>query len=190
VEPQSVTQHRVVHIPPGRENPQEQARVGATQRIRDNRGWPNNLQQPLAPPQAQVPYSTGGEEHLWTMNGVPVSEDDDVMINADQYDVPVQNYKDSRKEFETENYDGEDVQSFTEAQDTSVSEPNHDFVAPGGYLLMIKGKIVARGDLGLMNEIVSDIIYDRHPDFKGMSLDPDDFVVLMRMRIRVGVSIE
>lgn len=214
VEPQSGSSQRAAHIPNEMRHPQEQSRVGVTDRMRQNSEpyvdpygtWPNNLQRPLPRPQ-QIPYSNGGEEHLWTMNGEAISEDETLAIDADKYVVPQQTFRpsdvdDNKHEgfapagippsqdgLDDASYGGMDEPRLDD-QHPEQSSNSNGFVSPGEYLLLVKNKVVARGNIEYINGVVSDIIYDRHPDFKGISLDPDDFVVLKRMRIRVGVSIE
>lgn len=193
VEPQSDSAQRVVHLPPEHKNPREQTRKGVSQRLREE-----NM-----PPQNAVPYSTGGVEQLWTMNGEPIPEEDNVTIDANEYVVPKQSIgsmdvglHDERAVAETNDDSSPAYEDGSQddvvddlPKDTSQGQSS-DFVNPGGHLLLIHGKIVARGSIELINEVITDIVYDRHPDIKGSTLDPDDFVVLKRMKVNFGVSIE
>jgi len=73
-------------------------------------------------------------------------------------------------------------QANQEPQDEIISE---DLIQPGQYILLIQGKTIASGDLESIEDTISSYYFNDTYDLK-----PEDFVVLKRMNIKIGVVIE
>lgn len=68
-------------------------------------------------------------------------------------------------------------------------EPDNKSISEGSYILMVNGNVILSGHQSLIEDNIASMLCGRHPDFEG-SVDIEDIVVLKRVGVKFGVSLE
>lgn len=87
---------------------------------------------------------------------------------------------------EQDNSEYSAVQEDETINDTASSSS----VKTGEYILMVSATVICSGDLATVTEKINDIVYGNDPEFSDHELNPEDFVVLKRMHLSFGISID
>ncbi len=83
-----------------------------------------------------------------------------------------------------------DIPDELEAPPTERFEYQHAVEDPREYLLFVKEKMIATGNLEGIEAEVKSLVFGEHPLCKTTTVENDDIVVFKKMKIKVGVFIE
>lgn len=138
------------------------------------------------------PRGRQAETHLneaeMTMDGNVVYEDEGEY--DDTQDFQQDDVYEAEEQASHRHYPRSRVPVSPPARKVQESAPSDPLIAPGEYLLMIKSQVIEKGSLEKIRNVITDIVYGQHPNFKNVTLEPDDFIVLQRMNLSFGVLIE
>ena len=88
--------------------------------------------------------------------------------------------------------DGEDQSEYNVEEDDLIKESeaiSNMKIKNGEYILMVSATVICSGTIEVVTNKINDIVYGNDIEFASKELEPDDFVVLKRMKLSFGVSV-
>jgi hypothetical protein len=89
-----------------------------------------------------------------------------------------------------DNNDFVEDQSNSQEEYIMVEDASQLNVEYNEYVLMVNGEIISTGALDPIQEEVRALVFGEHPLTQNQAVDPDNIVVLKRIKIKVGVFLE